>query len=639
MSDFLIHFDPAVEPADLVALLKQPYGDSAPEGKGFRHPWGSWAVLDDPVAHGRNALAAGGLTFAWVGDLVFPGGSEGLRGCLEAEWPVARQALTADDCVRLLQKGALLPRLNGAMAAVIAADDSLGVITDPMAAVQVYVGTDEAGQTLAVGTHPDLVARCLGDDERLDPVSICDFLNMGTPCCPHTMHRNVTEVAGGTVRLFRFGPGGTREEREFRHWTPPDALSASAGAGTEELAAEFTRRWKRAVVRRCEGVRLGVTLSGGMDSRVVLAEIPPEKSCVALTLCDEINREARIARRVARCYGREWVTLQRDPEYVADTAIAATRFTGCEGEWHHAHAIGFAERFAEMGLDTVFTGLYMDNNFKAYYGRDLKRVPRLGNLLPPVYRARPLDYVNRINDLCRQHVRDELVRACLERRRRFYEASFARQRESAWEWLDGYPVTQASDNTGWIVERRVMPLRLPVMDREMVDLAFLIPARLKAGGQLYLRAAAMLLGPGARIPNANDGVRPGSGHFSRLAQRALRKMETTGRQVAARVGLRLGVPHSWHDYQSYWRESPALHRLIAAHAANLQSLESTVFNSATAPLFGQKDLPWRVGLRLVQLAVWRSLLAGYRLQRSPRGVPAGNFSAGGPSPLQGFAAG
>ncbi|HXG48225.1 MAG TPA: asparagine synthase-related protein [Methylomirabilota bacterium] len=637
MSDFLIHFDPAIGPADLVALLQQPYGDRAPGGKGFRHPWGAWAVLDDPVARGLNTLAVAGGTFAWVGDLVFPEGRDGLRGCLEAEWPAERRALTVDDCVRLLQRGTLVPRLNGAMAAVIAADDFLCVITDPMAAVQVYVGTDESGRTLAVGTHPDLVARCLGDDERLDPVSICDFLNTGTPCCPHTMHRGVTEMTAGAVRLFRFGPGGAREEREFRHWTPPDALTADAEM--EELAAEFTRRWKRAVVRRCEGSRLGVTLSGGMDSRVVLAEIPLEKSCVALTLCDEINREARIARRVARCYGREWVTLRRDPEYVAATAIAATRFTGCEGEWHHAHTIGFAERFAEMGLDSVFTGLYMDNNFKAYYGRDLKRVPRLGNLLPPVYRARPLDYINRINDLCRRHVRDELVRACVDRRRCFYEASFARRRESEWEWLDGYPLTQASDNTGWIVERRVMPLRLPVMDREMVDLAFLIPARLKAGGQLYLRAAAMLLGPGARIPNANDGVRPGSGHFSRLAQRALRKMETTGRQLAARAGLQLGVPHSWHDYQSYWRESPALHRLIAEHAANLQSLESTVFKSATAPLFEQKDLPWRVGLRLVQLAVWRSILAGYRLKRPSRGVAVQNSARTGTPPLHEWTAG
>lgn len=615
MSDFLIHFGAGAEPADLLALLKQPYGARGRAGRSFRQAWGGGAVLEDPVARGLNTLNVGPFLFAWIGDLVFPGGREGLRACLEAELSAGRKPPSTGEWMETFRSGSLLPRLNGAMAALLAGDNFLCVITDPMAAVQVYVGRDDQERVIALGSHPDLVARCLGDGERIDPVSVCDYLNMGTPCCPHTMHRGVTELPGGCARVFRFEAGRLLDEHEFRYWTPPEPLGAETNVN--DLAAEFTRRWKRAVVRRCEGRHLGVTLSGGMDSRVVLAEIPAEKSCVALTLCDEINREARIAARVARAYGREWITLRRDPEYVAHTAAAATRFTGCEGEWHHAHAIGFADQISEMGLDAVFTGLYMDNNFKAYYGIDLKRVPRLGNLLPPTYRVRPLDYVNRINETCHRHVREEWVDACRDRRQRFYDASFARNREFPWEWLDGYPVTQASDNTGWIVERRIMPLRLPVMDREMVDLAFLIPARLKAGGEFYLRAAAMLLGPGARIPNANDGVRPGSSHLFRLAQRALRKTETAGRQMAGRWGLRLGVPHSWHDYQAYWRESPALRRLISEHRDRLQGLESSVFKSPVDVLFDQLDLPWRVGLRLVQLALWRDVVAGYRLVRRP----------------------
>ncbi len=616
MSDFLLHFETAApESPDLLALLKQPYGAHAPPGRSFCRSWGAWAALEDPIAQGRNVILLGSLSFAWIGDLVFPGGPEGLRACLETELTPERKIRSVEELVRILRNGTLLPRLNGAMAALLATDDFVCVITDPMSAVQVYAGQDASGRVSALGSHPDLVARCLGEEARLDPVSVCDYLNMGTPCYPHTMHQGVTELPGGGVRVFEFEGGRLREEREFRYWTPPDALGGEADP--RDLAVEFTRRWKRAVVRRCGGNRLGLTLSGGMDSRVVLAEIPAEKACVTLTLCDEINREARIARRVAGCYGREWMALRRDPEYVANTAAAATRFTGCEGEWHHAHAIGFADQFSKLGLDGVFTGLYMDNNFKAYYGSDLKRVPRLGNLLPPTYRVRPLDYVNRINDICRRHVREEWVAACRDRRQRFYDASFARNREFPWEWLDGYPVTQASDNTGWIVERRIMPVRLPVMDREMVDLAFLIPARLKAGGELYLRAASMLLGPGARIPNANDGVRPGSGHLSRLTQRALRKTETAGRQMAARLGLRLGVPHSWHDYQAYWRESPALRRLISGHRDRLQGLESSVFKSPVDALFDQADLPWRVGLRLLQLALWRDIVAGYRLVRRP----------------------
>jgi hypothetical protein len=112
-----------------------------------------------------------------------------------------------------------------------------------------------------------------------------------------------------------------------------------------------------------------------------------------------MNREARVARRVAACYGREWITLQRDPEYLGATALDAIRFTGCEGEWQHAHTIGFAKRLEELGVDTVFTGLLMDNNFKGYYAKDVRRVNRWGGLLPAKFETVKLDYARQIDPL------------------------------------------------------------------------------------------------------------------------------------------------------------------------------------------------------------------------------------------------
>jgi len=609
MADFILCFDPSLQDADLASFLQQLHESPPPEGVNLPCPWGAFGILRDQCIPGNNFAVSENIKVGWVGDLPQPFREEVLPRLVKAAQTADREGGFATSLQRCLTQSDCLNALNGAFAITIIGSTGACVITDPFATVQLYVGTDLNGVLKTVGTHPDLVARAAGEDYEIDPISICDFLNTGTPCWPQTMHRNVRELAPGSVHLFSINPSGEVTRTSFAYWEPPLELNNSVREA--DLVQEFGTAWRQSVARRCDGSNIAVQLSGGMDSRLVMAAVPTEKNCVGLTLCDTMNREAQIARDVARVYGREWRTLQRHEEYVGQTALAATRFTGCEGEWHHAHSIGFADSIAEMGIDTVFTGLFMDNNFKGYYAKDLVRESRFGGLLSARFRVTSKEYVNQIGALCRDHLNTDAVSGSVHRRQTLFDSHFARQRQSPWEWLDGYPLTQASDNTGWIVERRVFPLRLPVMDRKLVDLAFQIPIQLKAGNRFFYRAAAAVLGPGRQIPNANDGVRPGSGHASFLMQRCVRKLEMQGRQTLALLGVRMPVPHSWHDYQRYWAESRVLKELIAAHGNRLHEFTDAPFRTDPVQLLQRRDLPWRGALRLLQLAVWRSVLADY----------------------------
>ena len=598
----------------MLGLLQKPYACHPPDGQWFRQRWGTCAILDDPVANRGNIVSLPGLIFGWVGELIFPGGIQSLQRCLEASpvpAPDDSEGSEVDRLTEWLGQGSILQNLNGAFAAFLITDRVACVITDPMATVQVYSASDDQGRPIAVGTHADIVARCLDQEDRIDPVSVCDFLNKGTPCCPHTMHRNVVELHAGTAHVTGPSCDGNDEQKELRYWLPPPEMQGELDE--QELAEEFARLWHTAVAARCEGNRLGVLLSGGLDSRLLLASVPAEKECVGLTVCDSINREAWIANRVAACYNRGWLPLQRDPDYLLHTAPDAIRFTGCEGEWHHAHFLGFRDQIAGS-VDSVFTGLFMDNNFKGYYARDLVRNTRMAGLLPARYSVEPLNYCDAVSPFCRQSVRKQIVDGCIERRRQFSEHHFAAERSSPWEWLDGYPLSQSSDNTTWSAERRVMPIRLPVMDRALVDLAFRIPIEIKAGGSFMRHISTLILKNGCNIPNANDGVKPCSGHVPRLLQRARRKLETHGRWLLARLGLPLAVPHSWHDYEAYWTGSEALHRLLAQHSHNMEVWAGEVLHTSGADLLARDGLPWQVGLRLLQLAVWQSVIKEYKLE-------------------------
>jgi len=609
MSDFILRFGAPLRPGSGVAYLQQPYGAHAPTGEEFSKPWGELSILRDACAEGQNFVTSDGVTVGWVGD--WPTAGRGKAVTLLMTAVRAAQA-SGKAFARTLQselaRSGVCPQINGASAVVAIAPQGCCVITDPFSSVQVYAGRNSDGAIRAVGTHPDLVALASGDKVVIDPVSVCDFISTGTPCWPYTIYPHVRELDPGSVHCFVPEPEGSVEAVSWAHWSAPKEASIPLS----ELVEEFGKAWKSAVEVRATGQFIAVQLSGGMDSRLVLAAIPREKRCVGLTLCDSLNREALIARQVAEVYGREWQTLQRDEEYVGRTAVDSIRFTGCEGEWHHAHSIGFAGEVAKLGANSVFTGLFMDNNFKGYYAKDVKRVPRWRGLLPAEHKIVSREYVNRVSDTCRKNLRAELVAASVARRQAFFDPHFARQRQSPWEWLDGYPLTQASDNTGWIVERRFFPLRLPVMDRRMVDLAFRVPMQMKAGGRYFTRSASAILGPGNRVPNANDGVKPGSGHAAFLVQRGKRKMQGQSRRLLTALGVRLPVPHSWHDYQTYWAESEVLRKLVKTHGGRLREFESDVFLGDSRGLLERQDLPWRESLRLLQLAVWRDIIDGYR---------------------------
>lgn len=595
MSDFLIVFSSAVSGKALLDLLQEPYFPEARSGRIYEGTWGNLAMLEEAIESGANLLEMENGFVGWLGDL--PGASESVGQLANAffhpEMPTQRLS------AKYLAERRWTRNLNGSFAVVMADSHRVAVMSDPMAGVQIYVARDDEGRVLAMGSHSDLVAVTAGVSGQLDPISMADYLDTGTPCCPHTMYSRVTELEPGTVLVV--SDSGHVESAVW--WEPPDE---DRNFDLEETVSEYAVLWKKAVESRCTGNRIGVQLSGGMDSRIVIASIPQELDCTGVTFCDAENRETRISKQVAECYERDWMLLLREPEFLGNTAMRATRFIGCEGEWHHAHALGLEKEFRGRNFENVFTGLFVDNNFKGYYAKDLAVQSRGKGLLPPKCISKPKNYPNASTPWCKHVLKSEIQEARITRRQNHYDRHFARGRQSEWEWLDGYPVSQASDNTGWFVERRILPMRLPVYDRQLVELAMRIPATEKAGGQFFNRAIVHLLGPGNRIPNANDGSKPGSSEAQQRRQRLVRKFQRRVRSGMDVLGWRLPVPHSWHDYSHYWNTSKVIRDLISHHNSHLAPLEQIAPMDEINGALTNHQLPWRQPYRLLQFMLWRS---------------------------------
>jgi len=602
MSDFLINVGNSSAPAENVQQMRMSYPNRRrPEGKSFQFSWGSVSVLDERF--GKNLFEINGTVVAWVGDLLANTSRDFLESLVRLVKDLRTQVGGQNSC----KPHPALNELNGSFAFVIADADGFSVITDLMNYVQVYAATDSDGRVTSVGTHPDLVARVGGQAESLDLTSLGEFLNAGTPLFPNTSYTNVQELQPASVHGVAC-PDQAQRLTRVEYWSPP----AEVRAGYNETAlVEELREILLTIIRaRCQVNKAGVFLSGGLDSRLIMAAVPDTVECVGITFANNLNRETRTARRVAACYRREWIPLIRDPDYLANCLLDAVKLTGCEYEWTCAQVIGVADALAPLGLDVILEGTLFNDYLTGFCAREWKLQKRWGGLLPSYYRKTDWDFLNQISGFWREHFAAKVTRDMVARRQTTYDRLADPHRGSIAEWLEIHPFTQDPTVGYYPAERRTLPVRLVAMDRRALDFSFRCPIELKVGGRLYGKAAASIYGKGKHIPNANDGVRPGSSHCSRLVQRAVHELKRNATRKVAEMRGRPQVPHSWHNYQRYWRESAKLRNLCERYGPNLDEFDGVLIEGRGRELLANLELHWEYGFRLLQLAVWRELTRG-----------------------------
>lgn len=589
---------------DLLELVKMPYGDRRRIGRAFDFPWGSMAVLEEHLAGNQNILERKGVVFAWVGDLVTEMTGEFIDALINRVRQIRNRRLNETIS---LESDEVFRKLDGAYAIVIADEGGVSIVADLLNLVQVYVGYDTNGNVCAIGTHPDLVATLIDESFSIDHVSAAEFLNFGRIVFPNTMHQNVKQLDPARLHNIRLGKNSAVEMEDFPYWHPSKELDEY---DEDELASELRTAFVDAVRKRCKGGQVAISMSGGLDSRLIMAVASESVECIGLTFCDTFNREVRIARMATECYGRQWFPIIRKKEYIGNILEKTVKLIGCEARFEHSHAIGLVDEIDKHNISSMLSGMNMDTFLKAYEAADMVRVPRMWGILPPKYVKKNTDLMGGFEDFWRENLTQSILAQLKQRKEVFLERFADTKRSSSADWTFLHP-TFAGFAT-WPSERRFLPIRQVVLDRKLIDFCFKCPFHLKLGKRIFLKAARGLYGAGGKIPSANDGVRPGSGHWSRLAQRAIRKLQDRAVSILEKLGKEPKIQHSWHDYQKYWRESVKLDELREQYGSNLDQFDGVLFKQSGRALLENKELFWEYGFRLLQLAVWLGIIEEYR---------------------------
>ncbi|SEO39415.1 asparagine synthase (glutamine-hydrolysing) [Halogranum amylolyticum] len=478
-----------------------------------------------------------------------------------------------------------LEGLNGNFAGALydAEAGTLSLFTDRMGTrpINYYRGDSaesDAADAASVGTplvfstsiqslplHPD-VSTDFDEDYLTEYFAFRRSFGLKTPL------KGVEQLHPASVMTVDVNDGSTTTER---YWTPHhDPVDVSR----ERLAERLAETMKAVVADRTrEDATYGLLLSGGSDSRLVLAAFDALDHPVRTYHLNEWrNREARIAERAADVVGADHRLLVRDESYQARSLDTAPRFANFVGYFNQHHAGGFAETFRDE-CDFLFTGHFGDTVFKG----DHVRTPtvdlgRFGSFDLPIDRpTRSLD------DLVDERVSPapEYLTTSTDVESIYYDNVVRRGRTVVDHGVEYPSMREATiccahqlPNDGsqffYHATAQMLPSGTPFLDNRLVDLFLKIPPKQLLRGDLINRATELLSPELADLPHGR-GLVPISYPFavqwaSELARdfgKLFRPAESTYRSDGP-----------WTDHHNLIRNHPFVREVVDANEERIESL-------------------------------------------------------------------
>lgn len=217
------------------------------------------------------------------------------------------------------------------------------------------------------GLHPQYIAHVAGAfvfapelkaivaapriPRRIDRVALAEYLRFQLLLGDRTWLEDARLIPPASILRY-----STREDRvtlqTYWDWDRLRELRVSFNEAVEETI----RLFQRSIDARIRTQRIGVYLSGGLDSRMILAFIGGRVPVTTITYGQAGCRDVVYAERVARCAGthHQWFPFA-DGRWVQEYAPLHFALTEGMHGWEHAHGISTLDE-ASRSMDVNLTG-------------------------------------------------------------------------------------------------------------------------------------------------------------------------------------------------------------------------------------------------------------------------------------------
>lgn len=480
---------------------------------------------------------------------------------------------------------AQLANANGQFAAAIydARRHRLVLITDRMATTAIHVWR-QGGETVFATQLYTL----LGDRRivrRADPRALAQLFTMQRTIGEITPIEGVTGLPAACIATLD-EHGESRKAYWHLAWN-------SQGFNENEGAARLADALRQAVARQAIGRQNALLLSGGVDSRMVLAAAPRGKLSSWTTASYEANRELELARDIARIFGSEHHALIVDP---ADT-LAVNDDTVVESGGLYPASNPMSAFLPKVGnaCDVVLTGHGLDYTLRGYYlptrfakiGASKTRLPLLRSIpahptgkdvFESLRQGPPRETVERIvrpgNSFEWWKSQEDDMERVL---RPWLDSS---DPYNAWDAFILHAVNKHYAFTGMMAARVVADLGIPAFDNGVLEVYLNMPPVARVSGRLVHKAIRLLAPEITSLPNANThfpaDLHPWLEVGALFLRAALRRLGVAQRTVLPSQSHSEG---SWQNLDSLYREEQGHRNRFLAIRGRLDALSLGVLSA------------------------------------------------------------
>jgi asparagine synthase (glutamine-hydrolysing) len=181
----------------------------------------------------------------------------------------------------------------------------------------------EANGEFYFASEAKALLRVLPSLREFDPEGVGEFLALGCTMGSRTLFKGVQLLPGGA--LWTFENGSCRKGTYFS----PSEWESSPPLVAEDFEVQFQETFKRVLPRYfAPESRVGISLTGGLDSRMIMAcrpEMAEEPVCYTFTGTNGQTLDDRLAAKVAEACGLDHHLLRIGPDFFSDFAAHADR--------------------------------------------------------------------------------------------------------------------------------------------------------------------------------------------------------------------------------------------------------------------------------------------------------------------------
>ncbi len=474
-----------------------------------------------------------------------------------------------------------LKRLDGSFALAIhdAQSGELVVANDRFSSRPLYWATTGSGDVV-FGSQVHTVLQHPRVSRELNRRSVFELMHYQRVHGTRTLNAAVQMLPPGTI--LRVTDGRARVLRWFQMTYRPEALHQ------EEWMDEMASAFKTSTRRSMEGAeKVGLLLSGGLDSRMVVAATDRDLHCYHFN--DHHNQEFERARRIAAIEDHAFTYLPRPANHYAELFDAAVDVGDGHYSFVHGHPIGLLPHdevdvmLHGFAPELYFRGTNLPHKHVSFMGKEIWSGPDL--TLAPDEVA--LEIVTRL----------KYSQSSIQPWRFFREEADAFEDEmlsSARELVDEARI-YSPDPNDWFIwadtyyhckypsflfEAAIRPSqheRSIVFHNHILDLHLRMPVQSRADSRVWAGALQRLSPDVAKVPDANTGYSP-----------LMAPVVVTSLTLAGRAARRLRpvkprwtpgqTSTSWPNFSEYIVVNKALRNLVEGVLRDPEALDPSLFD-------------------------------------------------------------